>query len=371
MTEMAKLLGRPGISMEGLADWEAANELILANGWGDGLPVVPPTAERVEKMLAWCDRPWDVAVAPIPPRNGAATPLRIAANAVMAGCRPEHFPVLLAAIEAMCQPAVNLYGLQTTTHPCAPLVIMNGPIAREIGINCGHNAFGPGNQGNATLGRAVRLCLLNIGGAQPQVGDMATLGHPGKYAFWVAENEAANPWEPLHVERGFDASTSTITIVGADAPHNINDHESITALGILTMIAGAMATTGSNNVHYHGEPLLVMGPEHAAAVAREGYTKADVKRFLYEHAQVPLGRFSEENITRRMRLKFPERFAKAGLDAGVPLASCPEDFMIVVMGGAGKHSAHLPTFGVTRSVTWPITLQDGRHAASVQDFRRT
>ncbi len=369
MSEMARLLRTPGVSMEGIADWEAANELMMARGWGDGLPIVPPTLERVERMLEYCDRPWDQSVAAIPPRNGAATPLRIAANAVIAGCRPEYFPLLLLAIEAMCEKQFNLYGIQTTTHPCAPLVIMNGPVAKELDINSGHNAFGPGRQSNATLGRAVRLALLNIGGAVPQVGDMATLGHPGKYSFWVAENEAANPWEPLHVERGFSAATTTVTVVGADAPHNINDHESITAVGILKMVVGAMANTGSNNVHYHGEPLVVLGPEHAAAIMREGYSKADVKRYIYENARVPLGKFSDENITRRMRLKFPERFANAGPDALVPLCARAEDVMIIVMGGAGKHSVHIPTFGVTRSVTRALKLSDGRPAASVEEFR--
>ena len=368
MSEMAALLAKPGVSMEGLADWEAANEIMLERGWGDGLPMVPPTRERVEKMLQYCERPWDEPVAAIPPRNGAATPLRLAANAVMAGCLPEHFPVLLLAIEAMCEKSFNLYGIQTTTHPCAPLVIMNGPIAKELDINSGHNAFGPGRRSNASLGRAVRLALVNIGGAVPQVGDMATLGQPGKYSFWVAENETANPWEPLHVERGFSADTTTVTVVGADSPQNINDHESITAIGLLKMIAGAMANTGSNNVHYHGEPLLVVGPEHAAAIAAEGYSKADVKRYIYENARVPLGRFSDENIERRMRIKFPEQFANAGPDALVPLCARAEDVMVVVIGGAGKHSAHLPTFGVTRAVTRALTLRDGRLATSVRDF---
>ena len=370
MSQIAAYLGMPGIAMEGIADFEAATELCRERGWGDGLPIVPPTTQRVEKMLEYCDRPWDQPIASVPPRNGAATPLRVAANAVMAGCRPEYFPLLMLAVEAMCEQPLNLYGLQTTTHPVAPLVIVNGPVAQELDINAGHNAFGPGRPANATIGRAIRLALLNIGGAIPTVGDMATMGQPGKYSYFVAENEAANPWEPLHVERGFDRETSTVTIVGAEGPHNINDHESVTAEGILCMTCGTVAITGSNNPYYAGEPLIAFGPEHAATVAAGGYSKADVKRHIFEHATVPLGSFSLENVERRFRVKFADRYANADGDARVPMAQRAEDIMIIVLGGAGKHSMYIPTFGETRSVTRALKLADGTFARSVQAFRQ-
>ncbi|MDP2242263.1 MAG: hypothetical protein Q8K18_19160 [Burkholderiales bacterium] len=369
MSELREMLKAPGASLEADDDLDAINALCLERGWSDGLPLVPPTIERVERMLAYCDRPWDEPVAAIAPRYGAATPLRLAANAVMAGCRPEYFPVILAAVEALCEEPFNLYGIQATTHLCAPLLIVNGPIARELGINCGHNAFGPGVQSNATIGRAIRLTLVNIGGAIPGLGDMSTFGSPAKYTYCVAENEADSPWEPLHVERGFPREASTVTVVGAECPHNVNDHESLTADGLLTTIAGTLANTGSNDVFYKAEPLVVMGPEHAAAIATK-YSKAEAKRYLFEHARLPLGKFSPENIERRFRNKFPERYAKAGLDALVPMAQCAEDIMIAVIGGAGKHSACIPTFGATRSVTRAIKLCDGRIAASVQAFRR-
>ena len=193
MTNLAGMLDAQGASLDADDDFERINELYLERGWGDGLPIVPPTAQRVEQMLAYCDRPWDEPVANIPPRYGEATPLRLAANAVMAGCRPKYFPLVLLAIEAMCEEPFNLYGIQATTHPCAPLMIVNGPATRELGINCGHNAFGPGTQSNATIGRAIRLALVNIGGAIPGVGDMSTFGSPAKYTYCVAENEAASP----------------------------------------------------------------------------------------------------------------------------------------------------------------------------------
>ncbi|MDH5535331.1 MAG: hypothetical protein OEZ08_07165 [Betaproteobacteria bacterium] len=370
MSALANLLNSPGASLEAAGDWDAVNQLVRDKGWSDGLPVVPPTAERVEAMLGYCDRPWDKPVGAIPPRYGEATPLRLAANAVMAGCRPEYFPVIVATIEAMCEEKFNLYGIQATTHPVAPLLIVNGPIAKELGINAGHNALGPGVQANATIGRAIRLALVNVGGAIPGSGDMSTFGSPAKYTYCVAENEERNPWEPLHVELGFAREASTVTVIGAETPHNVNDHESLSGEGLLRMIAGTIGETGANDIYYEGQPLVIFGPEHAEQVAADGYSKADVKKYFYENGRFPLGRLSHENIERRMRVKFPERFAKAGLDALVPLAQRPEDFLVIVLGGAGKHSAFVPTFGATRAVTRALKRSDGSLAGSINDLRR-
>lgn len=369
MSELTALLGDPDVSFEADDDFDALNDLFLKRGWGDGLPLIPPSARRVESMLAYCDRPWTRSIGSIPPRWGEATPWRIAANAVMAGCRPDYFPLVMLAIEAMCDESFNLYGVQATTHMCAPLIIVNGPLARELNINAEHNAFGPGHRSNSSIGRAVRLALVNIGGAIPGIGDMATFGSPAKFTFCIAENEAANPWEPLHVERGFPATASTVTVVAAEAPHNVNDHESTTAQGVLKMIAGTAATTGSNDVAYAGEPLIVFGPEHAATVAAGGFSKAEAKRYLWEHAWIPLGRFSEENIERRLRVKFPGRLGNASLDAPVPVVQQPEDFTFIVAGGPGKHSAFVPTFGATRSVTRALRHRDGRFVMTMEELR--
>jgi hypothetical protein len=370
MTNLAQLLKAPDASLECEDDLDAVNELARKRGWSDGLPVVPPTAGRVERMLAYCDRPWDEPVAKIAPRYGEATPLRIAANAVMAGCRPEYFPLIALAIEAMCEEPFNLYGIQATTHLSAPLVIVNGLVAEELEINSGHNAFGPGWQANATIGRAIRLALVNIGGAVPAVGDMSTFGAPSKYSYLAAENEDASPWEPLHVERGLPREASAVTVIGAECPHNVNDHESITAEGILTTIAGTMLDAGANDVYYEAQPLVVLGPEHARTVADGGYSKADAKRFLREHAHLPLGRFSKENIERRLRVTWKERYANAGPDAPVYMVQRPEDILIAVIGGAGKHSAVIQTFGATKAVTRALKRRDGSYALSVEDFRR-
>jgi hypothetical protein len=218
-------------------------------------------------MLAATGRLAGDLVAILPPRLGRATVERVAVNAVLAGALPEHFPVILAAVEAVAQPAFNLQAIQTTTHPCSPLIIVNGPIAARLGINGAGNALGQGHRANAVIGRAVRLTLQNTGGARPGSEDRATQGHPGKYSYCVAENEEASPWEPLSVERGFPAGVSAVTVCASESPHNINDHGSFTPEGILTTVAGTAATVGSNNIYLGGEPLVILGPEHAATVA--------------------------------------------------------------------------------------------------------
>jgi len=367
---ISMLLKAPGASLEAEDDFDAVNALMRERGWSDGLPLIPPTAARVERMLAYCDRPWDQPVAKMAPRYGEATPLRLAANAVMAGCRPEYFPLLVLAIEAMCEEPFNLYAIQATTHLCAPLVIVNGPVVKELDINSGHNAFGPGWQSNATIGRAIRLALVNIGGAIPGSGDMSTFGAPSKFSYLAAENEAASPWQPLHVERGIPREASAVTVIGAECPRNVNDHESITAEGILATIAGTLVGTGTNDIYYESQPLIVMGPEHARTVADGGYSKAGAKRYIHEHAHLPLGRFSKENIERRMRITWKEKYATAGMDAPVYMVQKPEDILIAVIGGAGKHSAVIQTFGATQPVTRALKLRDGSYARSVADFNR-
>ena len=370
MSSLSTMLASPGTMVQCDDDPEAVYEFLCEKGWNDGLPVIPPTPARVERMLAYCDRDFDKPVAKIPPRFGAATPIRVAANAVMAGCKPEYFPLVLLALEAMAEEPYNLYGTQATTHPCTPMLIFNGPIARAIGINAGHNVMGNYFRANAAIGRAVRLALVNIGAAIPGIGDMATAGSPAKFTFCVAENEAASPWEPLHVELGFPQDASTVTVIAAEGPHNINDHESITAEGILTMTAGTMTITGSNNAYYAGQPCVAFGPEHAQTVAGGGMSKADVKKWLFERATLPMSRFSQEGIERRFRRKLSDQYANAPLDAPVRMFTKPDDLIVIVTGGAGKHSAYIPTFGNTRSVTQPLRRADGELVKSIQELKR-
>lgn len=372
MTAISALLDADGASVYSDDDFDAVNALVRERGWGDGLPVVPPSEQRVAAMLEWCDRPWDEPFATMAPRYSGVTPLLLAANAVMAGCRPEYFPLVMLAIEALCEKQFNLYSIQATTHPCAPLLIFNGPVARELHINGGNNAFGQGVQANATIGRAVRLALVNIGGAAPGIADMATHGSPAKYTYCAAENEAASPWEPLHVERGFPSDATTVTVIGAECPHNINDHQSLTAEGVMMTIAGTMATTGANDIYYPAQrPLLVLGPEHAQTIADGGYSKADAKRFLQQHAWLALNRFSPENIGRRFMVTFRDQYANAAPDAPVHAVKNAEDIIIIVAGGVGKHSIYMPTFGgSTTPVTCALKRRDGSYVQTIDECRR-
>ncbi len=369
MSNLTQLLEASGASIEAEDDFDAVNALMREKGWSDGLPIVPPTEARVAAMLEYCDRPWDQPVAKIPPRWGEATPLRLAANAVMAGCQPRYFPLLMLAIEAMCEERLNLYGVQATTHLCAPLVIVNGPVAKELDVNGGHNAFGPGWQANAAIGRAIRLALVNIGGAIPALGDMSTFGSPAKYSYLVAENEAESPWEPLHVERGLPAEASAVTVIGAECPHNVNDHESLTAEGVLMTIAGTMGIAGVNDIYYQAQPLVIMGPEHAKMIAAK-FSKSEAKQFLQQHAHIAVSKLSQENIDRRVKITFKERLANPKPDDVLYAVQRAEDILIAVIGGAGKHSAYVPTFGATLPVTRALKTADGKLAKSVEDFRR-
>jgi hypothetical protein len=339
--------------------YEAIDAHYQERGWTDGLPIVPPTEAAVRDFLRQTDRDPREIVGVLPPRQGEATVEKIAANAVMAGCRPEYFPVILAAIEAMADPLFNLDSLQATTHPVAPLIVVNGPIVQAIGLNAGYNAFGQGFRANVTIGRAVRLVLMNVGGGLPGTGDRATQGTPAKIAHCVAENEAENPWEPLHVEAGLTPDVSTVTAFGCEGPHNIQDHFSNTGVGVLLTIAGAMAQAGSNNLLGRGWPLLSLGPEHAATIARDGFTKSRVKEFLFEHARFPFARLGPEYQRQQV-----ERWGvKDSPDTMVPIVRAPEDISVIVVGGAGKHSSWQPTFG---NGTRPTRRVIDRHVANAR-----
>jgi hypothetical protein len=334
-------------------DLDALQAWAMAERWSDGLPVLPPTPARVERLLGPLAARRGEVIATLAPLDGRATLEAIAINAALAGAAPEHLPVIVAAVRAVADPRFNLNAIQTTTHPCTPLLIVNGPLAVRLEISGGANALGNGHRANAVIGRALRLVLQNVGGARPGLEDRATLGHAGKFSYCLAENEAASPWLPLHVERGFPPAASTVTVVGAEAPHNVNDHGSTTAEALLRALAGTAATPGSNNIYLAGEPLVVLGPEHAATIAGSGWSKAELKRRLWERARVRLDRFSAENLA-RFGVIAPERFVGRPPDAEVPWCAAPDDLVVIVAGGPGKHSCVVPTFGATRTVTVAI-----------------
>jgi hypothetical protein len=348
-------------------DPEAIFALFTREGWTDGLPIVPPTAARVAEMLACTDLEVDASLGPMAPRWGEATITKIAVNAVMAGCRPEYFPVVVTAVKAILARPFNLYGVQGTTNPASPVLIVNGPIARELDINARGNLFGPGFRANATIGRAIRLVMTTIGGGVPQQADKSTLGNPAKYTCCFAEHETGSPWAPLHVERGFDAATSTVTAFGGAAPANIIE-KSKTAVEMLETIARAMAVSGSNNMFMSHEALLVLGPEHAAIAARQGFDKARVRRTLFEQARIPFEHIGGSNADVLRVWRSPCIDETDGRRT-LRIVEKPEDLLIVVAGGAGNHSASIPGW-YSRSVTMPITRADGRPIRAVAELKR-
>ncbi len=335
-----------------LAEHDVYEEFVRRE-WCDGLPIVAPTRERVDAMLAGARA--DGGEPPLglmPPLWRECTLEKLAVNAVMAGCDPATFPVIVAAVHAMLDPAFNLYGVQATTHPVAPLVIVSGPAARAIGLHSGAGLFGPGFRANATIGRAVRLILMNVGGAWPGRHDMATQGSPAKFSYAIAEREEESPWEPLHVGLGFGPDQSVVTVYGGEAPHNVNDHVSTTAAGILNNVSDVAATLGSNVGWYFSQSqlLVVLGPEHAATVAADGFTRADVQRFVFEHARLPLGRLKLGGMWGMH--DWPLWMQKATDDSAMlPQVPSPDDVLVMVAGGSGKHSAVVPNCTFSRAVS--------------------
>ena len=338
--------------LEAPGDHDGFNHFCRDRRWSDGLPLVPPTPERVAAMLHHTQRPPDDVIAAIAPAYGAATVERVAINAVMAGCDPAYLPVLIAAVEALADPAFNLQGIQATTHPVAPWIIVNGPLARALGVNGGLNCLGQGTWANATIGRAIRLVLQNIGGALPGEMDRATQGQPGKYSFCCAENEAANPWEPLHVERGYPRSASTVTVVGAGGTLNMNSHAK-DANDLLRVLADTMAHPTSNDYHFGGAPWLILSPEHAEVLELARLTKPEVKRRLWQASRMAASRFAAKDYARAAHTRGPELGAMTS-EMLVPAAPTAGEINIIVAGGPGTHSVCVPTFGQTRAVTREI-----------------
>jgi hypothetical protein len=300
-------------------------------------------------MLRHTRRSPQETVAMLAPAFGAATVEAIAINAVLAGCDPEYLPVLIAAVEAAATEEFNLQGVQSTTNPAAVWVIVNGPIAKRLGLNAGQNCLGEGVWANATIGRALRLVLRNIGGALPGEMDRATQGQPGKYTFCCAENEDENPWEPLHVERGFARERSTVTVVGAEGTMNMCTLAK-SADDLIRVIAGTMRHPPSNEYVHGSEPWLVLAPEHAEILCEAGLSKSDVKRRLWEESKMPAGVMAAEDLGRTQASRTAE-LGPIGPGTLLTISRRPDDIRIIVAGGPGTHSVYIPCFGNTRSVT--------------------
>ena len=304
-------------------------------GWTDGLPVVPPEASRVEAMMAMEGRPPETVLAHHPATGLELTIRAAAINAVMAGCLPEYFPVIVAAFEAMDREAFNFHASTVSTGGSGHLLIVSGPVVDDIGMNAGANLFGPGNRANATIGRTVRLTLLNVFRTLPGVADKSTQGNPGKYSFCIAERADKNPWPPLCEEFGYPEGVSSVTAFAGAGFINVENHGGNTPEAILDTMADAMANYGCITT---GQSVVVFCPEHIQIIARDGWTKAMVKEYLFEHARRPregmerIGKFVLREYERQGRRDYHR-----GLNA--------DDILVTVGGGdGGGHSAFIPSW---------------------------
>jgi len=342
--------------------WETINAWFLEHDLTDGLPIVPPTEARVKAMtdtaaaeLGWL--PSDV-IATLAPKHALATVEKIAANAVMAGCKPEYMPVLIACVRGVGDPKFNLDAVQTSTHNTSALPIVNGPARKAIDLNWGYNYVGSRWQSTTAIGRALRLIMANVGGTPGSI-NIHTQAHIARFEHCIAENEEENPWQPLHVERGFPAETSAVTLIPACPAAMIDDNGgSQTAKELLRTLALSIPYVGNRNTNGEGQPLLILCPQHARLLGNGGYSKAEVKRFIWEFGRLPFGSIPRGNLT-NFSEKILKMYADFDSDFGVPIADKPEDIVIVVMGGTGTHSLSVQTRLASENVTVPIQCKDG------------
>jgi hypothetical protein len=333
-------------------------EIWFDKGVTDGLPVIPPSRPRVERMLAGTTRDRHDLVGEVAPNYGRATVEKVAINAVMAGCRPEYLPVVLTAVEAACDPSFNLHGVSTSTHFSAPLIVVHGPIRPRIGLNCSFGVFGPGYRANATIGRALRLVMINVGGAKPAETSMSTFGHPGRYTYCIGEHEEASPWPPYHVDRGLAAGLSAVTVFAGEAPHGISDHASRTARALAGSLGWSMAGLW-NAKHFplYSHTMLVVGPEHARTFGDDGWSKADLTRYLFETVRAPYHSLKPaEDNGEGTNLRFAKG-GEPGPGEPIPKFPSPEELHVVVAGGtAGRFSMAIPGWLGTKNGSRPVTV---------------
>ena len=337
-------------------------EQLYERGVTDGLPVVPPTRERVERMLAGASgRARGELVGTLGPCYGEATVEKVAINAVMAGCAPEYFPVVLAGVEALCDERLCAHGMNVTLFSAAPWAIINGPARLQIGLNCGHNALGHGFRPNATIGRALRLVIMNIGGARPHELTKATMGQPGQYSAIIGENEEESPWEPFHTERGFSEDDSAITLFAGGGPQQISDFQSRSAEQLMYSIGLTMGGGLWNYKNYplFGDTILVLSPEHAHTIAADGWSRKDVRQFLYDNVKKSIddlkpGKQGGEGFGANLVKAFENN--DLVVDGCVRKFRSPGSILVVVAGGtAGRFSVTIPGWVADDLGSTPVT----------------
>lgn len=332
-------------------------ELFFERGWTDGLPVVPPTPDRVSAMLAAGGVEPGELLGTVPQRGRSVTAEKAAVAAVMAGCRPEYFPVVLAGLGGILDPAFNVHAAVTSTGGAALCLVVSGPLAGELGMAARHNALSSGCRPNATIGRAVRLVAMNVLGARTGGLDGSSLGHPGKYSLCFAEDPPPEPWEPLRTERGYRPEDTTVTVMATEAPRQVANHLNPDPEGVLRTMAAAMRVPSTFCVGKGGQAVVVFGPEHAGALVEGGWTRVAVRERLAELSRVAPGELEAAGVR-------VERGAQhdmtPGPDGLLPTVPSAEDIAVVTAGGAGAGwSAYIPAWAPvlhSRSVTRRVPL---------------
>ncbi|HEY7040127.1 MAG TPA: hypothetical protein VID28_14800 [Methylomirabilota bacterium] len=339
---------------------DEVNRLYRLRGWTDGLPIVPPTLGRVDEMLGAGSLERHAALGEVEPLGGVATVEKVAANAVMAGCRAEYFPVVLAAVQAILDPVFNLRGVQTTDENVAPLIVVSGPIARRIGLNAGWGALGPGWPANAAIGRAVRLVMNNLGGGWPGAVSFAGLGQPGRYTLCLAEREDDTAWPLLHVELGYRPAQSTVTALRAETVINVTG-----GIDELASVIGSAASLFG--ILHGGKAGVILSPFTARRLAGDGWTRADVRRRLFERGRLSADVWRRSWIHGAVRgSDWPEWARHAAETGAIPAVREPDDLTLVVAGAdlpIPQH-AYCPSWGhppcrVTREVALPRATGTG------------
>lgn len=333
-----------------VADPFEANELYQRNGWTDGLPIVPPTESAVRAFLDAASLTADALIGTEPVRRRRIRAEKVAIAAVMAGCLPEYMPVVIAVVKAMCEPQFGLHGCTASTGGSAPFIVVNGPIRTALGMNATHNALANASRANATIGRSIRLLILNVLGGIPGHLDRSTLGHPGKFTFCVAEDEEDSPWLPLSVERGVPAGTSAVTVLAVESPHQIMNEWTHDPEDILETYAAAIRANMLTYSIWEGNYAIVVPKQHRQIIAAARWTKQNIREYVYERARVlrkewrgvgkaaVAGRKDEERLHRALRT--------------------PDDLLVVAAGGpAGGFGAIVPPWYGHKSlaVTMPLT----------------
>jgi hypothetical protein len=334
-------------------DPAALLDFVETHGWGDGLPVIAPTEERVQAMLDGTPLPPAHVVAVVEPRRAEATVEKIAVNAVLAGCRPEYLPAVIAAVEAVCDPRFNLYAVNSTTCCATPALMVNGPARKHLGIECGYSCLGHNGRANATIGRALRLVMRNVGGSIPGAVSKSVFGQPGRVSLCFGEWEERSPWAPFHVRRGFAVDDNVVTATCATGTQDIADIWADTGEELVWVLAHSLDWIGNNKVlvkQDQGDMLLLLCPDFAHKIARDGITVPEMQRMLLEWTRAPIARWH--------RAHWPKLEARGYVEDGlVPLAARPEQFLIAVAGGeSGHHALYFCTFGLTWSVSKPFSL---------------